>query len=152
LGEKGYEPLLIKNGLEDKAFSSSSLAFSPDGKYLASCSIGDKRFYLWEVPRLGEKGYKPRFLEWLERVVYFAFSPDSKYLVSSSGGCLESNTLWEVSRLSDKDYQGKRINLDWNGNAPLVFSPDSKRLVGCLEMGWLRDSDRYGITVREVKP
>ncbi len=67
-----------------------SLAFSPDGKYLASCSR-DKKIKLWSL----ESQKEVTTLQGHSSDVYsVAFSPDGKYLAS----CSQDKTvkLWSL--------------------------------------------------------
>ncbi len=70
-----------------------SVAFSPDGKLLASGS-NDNRIGLWDV----SNPQKPRLITWLERhsrsVYSIAFSPDGKLLAS---GSYKRIGIWDIS-------------------------------------------------------
>jgi WD40 repeat protein len=96
-----------------------SLAFSPDGKMLASAGW-DKTIKLWDVA----KGKEIATLkEHTAEVNAVAFSPDGKTLAST--GRDRTIRLWDVARkkttamLTDRSYGGSDI---------VLFSPDAKSL------------------------
>ena len=95
-----------------------SLAFSPDGKLLASGSW-DKTVKLWEV----ETGREARALAGHTRVVAsVAFSPDGKFLANGSWD--KNIKLWEVATGHDlRAFVGHTDVV-----ASVAFSPDGKLL------------------------
>jgi WD40 repeat protein len=92
------------------------VAFSPDGKYLASASE-DKTARVWE-PASGREVAR---MSHEEPVVHVAFSPDGKYLASASED--KTARLWEatsgreVARMTHEDTI-------W----AVAFSPDGRYL------------------------
>jgi WD40 repeat protein len=105
----------------------TAVAFSPDGKVLASGGWDDM-VRLWDVETGDEIRHLLGHRGMVASVVY---SPDGKYL-ATRGGIDGAVKLWEpnTGRELQRYTSLSRVN-PWrfNREAPLAFSPDSKTLV-----------------------
>jgi WD40 repeat protein len=103
-----------------------SVAFSPDGKTLASGGW-DNRIKVWDVATGREKATFRGHAEgdWITAVV---FSPDGKLL--ASGSTDDTIKLWDVP--TGKNTATLKSHSDTGSDSSLAFSPDGKTLVGHL--------------------
>lgn len=101
-----------------------AVAYSPDGKWLASGSYQEVK--LWDA-RTGElRKTVPGFAE---RVVALAFSPDSKILACGGGAPTQEGELKLIDPQSGKVVREIKENVHSDTVFGVGFSPDGKRLV-----------------------
>jgi WD40 repeat protein len=102
------------------------LAFSPDGKYVASGSYQEVK--LWDA-RTGE--WRKTLTGFAERVATLAFSPDSKLLAGGGGAPTQDGELKIVDVASGKVTQDIKNNMHSDQVLGVAFSPDGKILASC---------------------
>lgn len=108
------------------------IAFSPDGKFLASGS-DDKTIKFWSVA----DGKEIRTIITKDRVKTLAFRPDGKLLASSSSLSSNGIVFWDVAT-------GKEArHIESKSCSSLAFSPDGK-LLAC-------DTDFSGVELLNVE-
>jgi WD40 repeat protein len=103
-----------------------SLAWSPDGKFLASGSF--QEVVLWDA-RTGE--LRTRVTGFAERVVALAFSNSGKLLATGGGAPTQEGELKILDVTSGKVVQDIKANVHSDTVFGVSFSPDDKMLASC---------------------
>ncbi|MCB0166672.1 MAG: hypothetical protein KDI79_20755 [Anaerolineae bacterium] len=118
----GCRPQVTHYLLRGHQFSAQPLAFSPDGRWLASTDnsgTGESSgLWLWAVDN---PSFKPRFLPNHHAEVWqVAFSPNGHWLLSA--GTDHSVRLWSVD---NPDLAPQRLEVDNNSARLARFTPGS---------------------------
>lgn len=142
--EAGKDSNLILEGHSD---SVNAIAWSPDGKYLASGS-GDNTVKIWDVSRLGNTSQTPNVsgkpvhtFGQPSHVLALAWSPDSQYL--ACGGFDRAIQVWsQEKQLQLLSYRGHDSSV-WS----VTWSLDSQYIASASEDQTVRVWDLTGQTI-----
>jgi WD40 repeat protein len=110
---------LLSDRPEAHRFAVGLVAWSPDGRRLASWGVADAHFQCWDVavPPVKELLTSPK-------VRHFALSPDGKWLAAADGQEARVRLVGRTSGAADRDLWGS----DPATQGLLVFSPESRQL------------------------
>jgi WD40 repeat protein len=103
-----------------------SLAYSPDGKYLASGSYQEVK--LWDA-KTGE--LRKTIAGFADRVVALAFSHDSKLLATGGGAATQDGEVKLITVADGKVAVTVTTNVHSDTVFGVAFSPDDKMLATC---------------------
>ncbi len=133
---------VLAHKLEGHKNTVRSIAFSPDGKYLASGSV-DSTVKLWEIEAAREVRTLVGHQDMVNAV---AFSPDSRYLASA--GIDDTVRIWEVGTGREpRTLSGHSHEVN-----SVFFSPDGRYLASASLDGTIRLWEmETSLTVRTLK-
>jgi len=119
LGELGFDSVKTLFSNIDKRTAFLSVAFSPDGRFIVSCS-NDHTVKLWDVENKRLAHTFKVHSGWFSSVAY---SPDGRFIVSGLGN--KTVKLWDVENRSlAHTFRGHSTNV-----TSVAFSPDGGFIV-----------------------
>ncbi len=96
------------------------VAWSPDGKYIASALFGTNEIMIWDA----STGSNVKTLEGSKFPQSLDWSPDSSQLISTGGSNGNEVLIWDVSSgkhlASLTGHQGLAINVDWSADGTKI--------------------------------
>ncbi len=152
LGDAGPEliyDIAAHKGNQGIALNPDSVAFSPDGKLLASAGGLDQTLKIWDMAT-GEERLSIDTGKYF--VVSAAFSPDGKRVVSASANKTEQVNVWDVDTGEQLLAMGKQEPRRTVWFASATYSPDGRRIAaGCTDHNvyvWDAQSGRQSAVLR----
>ena len=136
VGESPVPGITLKRILRGHAGAIGRIAWSPDGRFLASPS-DDKTIRIWDVAH----GECTAVLEGHEREVHsVAWSPDSNFIASASRDA--TLRLWNIAEM----HEVWKITLSSDEFYAVAFSPDGSKIAYADENELFISDARYGQT------